>query len=80
MIMIYSHRNGESEIPTVQGLYWVKTSVQDSHFEYYGIEIDENGIWVNPGVDEYIERAEQMAQRTRCQWWGPIPTPWENEP
>jgi len=78
--MAYSHRNGETELPTKPGWYWVK--VHQSKYP----------IW--SGLDmRYVDRLyhdERLAYRMdsigsepiadigeTLKWWGPVTPPWE---
>lgn len=82
--MSYSHRNGETDVPTVRGWYWVWVSAPYP-------------VW--PGVlmrfvEDYVEddvplqRADAWRVDSIChqdlaslgdslQWWGPVTPPWE---
>lgn len=75
--MTYSHRNGETEPPTVRGYYWFKGIImrygdpQDiadlKTVEWLG----DCGVIVNEESDDFLAD-------TKGQWYGPVTPPWEN--
>jgi hypothetical protein len=83
--MNYSHRNGETELPTIEGLYWfregneggsvVRVSWQEEIpdediFEGYPAHFE---VWViGSEVDLTFSQLDDNTQ-----WWGPLMPPWE---
>lgn len=75
--MTYTHRNGETEAPTVPGKYWLKGSCLS-----YAIadlipviaEDDHLCAWRPYWGEGWFERMEHFTG----QWWGPIVAPWES--
>ncbi len=73
----YDHRNGETEMPTIQGWYWFRGRVDDW---------DESGlVKVNEPNDAFPTRiispqwiyGWMKADSFIGQWWGPIVAPWD---
>lgn len=68
--MNYTHRNGETDAPTVDGAYW---------FDGFRTQPSGNRIHVMDilkRIDGVIERHDAPASWDG-QWWGPIVAPWE---
>lgn len=78
-MMAYSHRNGETETPTLPGLYWFQGTRTHgrNHAEARRVSfadmvtVDEDGA-VNP--NEYLT---SRVLTWDGQWWGPVQAPWE---
>lgn len=81
----YDHRNGETEVPTVEGRYWFKgrcyardiadltpvTIIDNPEILPHSVEIM---AWL-PGWDGgKFEDIKWFAGR----WWGPVQDPWES--
>lgn len=63
MTQHYTHRNGESEPPTVYGFYWVRYySLLEPEVMRWGI-LQHNETWVAPMLREVVA------------FYGPIPRP-----
>jgi hypothetical protein len=86
---MYEHRNGETEKPTIEGLYFVKhidgwympsSSVMYVEKEEVGFEGREGYktflIVYRCGSDNHVTLDELD---NRLQWWGPVVPPWEAE-
>lgn len=77
MPTLYSHKNGETEVPTVQGWYWFRGEMDGRH-EAGLVKVNKPDrafptLIVSPQwIDGWME-AELFVGR----WWGPIPKPWE---
>lgn len=80
----YSHRNGESEAPTVEGFYWLREGSNDGGVvpvawqreirDEHG-NVDIRADWIIPGeIDYYVDEIDD------AQWWGPVMPPWEQAP
>lgn len=78
----YSHRNGESEPPTITDEYfWLDRDEED---DVFWREI----VYIMPGFDDvmpYIQDFDGFDLRTwavtdlQGRWWGPVTPPWEEE-
>lgn len=75
--MNYSHRNGETEPPTITGWYWLKQSRRSRQYKpdlswlifvWRGTE----KIWRVDGNKEHY-----LLETIRGQWWGPVTMPWQ---
>lgn len=75
----YSHRNGESVPPTIEGLYWFKGTINrygdpQDIADLKTVEFrNGTGIIVNEEGDDFLFEAQG-------QWYGPIVPPWEVQP
>jgi len=69
----YTHRNGETETPTVKGSYWFKGTCNTYAQLEIAFMIDFVGDLIYIGNGPY-----RLAAFTG-QWWGPILPPWESE-
>lgn len=83
----YSHRNGETEPPTMKGYYWVKgfatingvimrlslmLTVADWHNSAMYAKLPDGGLVTVRGTSTGFASAEW-----NCEWWGPVMPPWE---
>lgn len=89
----YTHRNGETEPPTEEGLYWARGSWEkkDDPNWVFAIDgmvkcflIDEDlgntgpiRYMIKGALDDSYEEAKKGT--LLCRWWGPVIPPWENE-
>lgn len=75
----YEHRNGESDLPTIEGWYWfrgtvdekkgaglVKVNLPDTAFPTHTV----SPMW----IDGWIE-----SELLSGQWWGPVTPPWNHD-
>lgn len=67
---IYTHRNGETEPPTVKGNYWFKGILL--FIDSPGREREETSLVVNVSLDFMLDKYVGR-------WWGPVMPPWENK-
>lgn len=78
----YTHRNGESDPPTVEGRYWFRGSEND-------FPEDDPGNWIEGIFDVTLEKygAQSWWQMDgeghvlsvsdmAGKWWGPVMPPW----
>jgi hypothetical protein len=79
VVQRYSHRNGESEPPSVSGVYWT--------YNEFGNYRELTQLAIMPTEDCQVrslslcgdwktlvpERAKQLG----VQWWGPVAPPWD---
>lgn len=79
----YSHRNGETEPPTVAGFYFVRHLAQwhdqEASIIYVEYDMDEDGFgagWRTWRIGRDYESSFDELDK-RLQWWGPIMPPWE---
>lgn len=81
--MNYSHRNGETEPPEVEGVYFVylpngvNTAISNMLFVEY--DKDEDGFGYGWRFWQFgrefaidLDEANELMQ-----WWGPVTLPWE---
>lgn len=75
--MIYTHRNGETEAPTVPGRYWFRGTVDDRRkvFLTHAKKYPSLG-WMAYDDDERVESYIEI-DRWKGEWWGPVAPPWE---
>lgn len=78
--MTYSHRNGETELPTEEGRFWLKGNVVvrqivDEHIQYASLV----SIYKRSGWRVILEDYGSRTNLKKCdgQWWGPIVPPWD---
>lgn len=86
MSQVYSHRNGETELPTVPGWYWFdgvgtwrQTPPETISKRPVLVEQDEEGsliAWYGAYDDANYAC---VLNWLRGQWYGPISLPWEGE-
>jgi len=72
----YSHRNGETEPPTVEGWYWWSGTVVGAYAEKGLVNITvprDSKIQIWPSWCDGWLGAEDMPG----QWYGPVVAPWE---
>lgn len=65
----FSHRNGETDLPVIDGTYWFKGVLgwDDDHEQHNGlVDINDGDIFLF-GRDKYWSLAD-----TTGAWWGPI--------
>jgi hypothetical protein len=85
----YTHRNGETEPPTIEGMYWFRGKGR-SEFGYGPTTIEcEGRTWVRfseldgaiygPFVSIEGNELLQIGLEVEGQWYGPIVPPWEDE-
>jgi len=72
----YSHRNGETEPPTVAGWYWFESNVTPLRTGVLRVYIEDNEPMVNvtfikDGYSKHMSAASEDGQ-----WWGPLVPPW----
>lgn len=79
--MTYSHRNGETELPTTEGHYWFlgKHSKRARDFPNRRDILHVN----SGGMTKYHKPRTAYARMMPAteligQWWGPVPPPWED--
>ena len=78
--MTYPHRNGETEAPTVPGLYWFRSSAhswfpeQEFQRPIHVLNTSGEALAWNDGRQSYDEIDDFVGK-----WWGPIVAPWESE-
>ena len=65
-VQTYSHRNGETEPPTVNGWYWYYH--EDDWYGMYHVTGDRYELGPISGV---------LSEEFEGQWWGPVVAPWE---
>lgn len=71
----YSHRNGETQLPTIQGWYWFKGIAMGERYE--GSVIVGEAIAGNLCVEGSGESSfGDIREWGHGQWWGPIVPPW----
>lgn len=77
--MIYAHRNGDTEPPTVAGFFWLRQDGDDGGVVYvvwqaeicYEGKVDIRAGWIIDGeIDHYVD---ELAD---AEWWGPLSPPW----
>lgn len=68
----YSHRNGETEPPGVEGWYWYELESDDWRI----VEVDNGGVYEDSFAAYYsgVEASSDVAYM-RGRWYGPIPEP-----
>lgn len=80
--MTYSHRNGETEPPTVEGWYWFQGAIT-----YRGMQdLPWWGLVAVPSYRGHVASMRPHTQsnilahvnldETKGRWWGPIEPPW----
>lgn len=73
----YTHRNGETTIPTVPGQYWFNgTVVGLAYATLTYIIVDSDGAllaWYEHADHCWFQHILSFAG----QWWGPVQAPWE---
>lgn len=65
----YSHRNGETEAPTLMGKYWFlgwRTNMGTSTRVMDTLDLWSDGRIYGDSIDAYAG-----------QWWGPVQAPWK---
>jgi len=72
----YSHRNGETEPPTVEGWYWWIGTVVGSYTEKGLVSVtvprDNSKIQIWPSwCDGWLGIEDMLGE-----WWGPLVPPW----
>lgn len=69
---VYSHRNGETEPPGVEGWYWYELESDDWRI----VEVDNGGVYEDSFAAYYsgVEASSDVAYM-RGRWYGPIPEP-----
>jgi hypothetical protein len=78
--LAYSHRNGESTPPTVEGLYWYCQDDGRGSIVEYNPQIEERfedfaspyKVWSMASTIMFL-----MSFDDNVQWWGPVTPPWE---
>lgn len=74
--MTYTHRNGETGLPTAEGWYWfgglfdgrkTRGLVKANAHDWKLFELEFWPAWIDGWVEPDVFRG---------QWWGPIPPPW----
>jgi hypothetical protein len=68
--MTYSHRNGETEPPTEDGYYWLRSVPGDLRRAIGITEILEGE------PPEGLLTFEELAG---VRWWGPVTPPWDED-
>lgn len=73
---IYTHRNGETEPPTVEGKYWFRGSIGDVDLDagITTVALDKTGRLM--AWDFHFDMQQYMTEFAG-QWWGPLVAPWE---
>ena len=76
--MIYTHRNGETEAPTMPGKYWFLGVCQLRTGEI-NLQIALDLIGSDGRMLAWEERSQDLLTMGHFtgQWWGPIVAPWE---
>lgn len=72
----YSHRNGETDAPTIPGTYWFKGTV---NWWYRGALTTTNSDCTAAWDDTTNHPSFLDISCHLGQWWGPIAAPWEGE-
>lgn len=80
--MTYSHRNGESELPTIEGYYWRRNEPYSRHTPIVQVfrDLDSSRgeearlFMLALGM---VSEIELSAYGDEMQWWGPVTPPWE---
>lgn len=75
---MYSHRNGETELPTEAGRYWFQGIAGGERYEgtnLVGEALAGNLCAEGPGESLYDD-----VKNWTGQWWGPIVAPWDSQP
>jgi hypothetical protein len=76
---LYSHRNGETEPPTVEGRYWFDGKVDGELYRgltVAGSQYEDVRIW----PDTYMGWNALSDFAFEGQWWGPVTPPWDAQP
>lgn len=74
--MTYTHRNGETDAPTVPGNYWFNGQCDGDIKEMLPVISDWHGgvlAWRPMYGDGWYEKIARFTG----QWWGPVNSPWE---
>ena len=79
----YSHRNGETEPPTIVGWYWFRGNVLSSYrgeVPYSGSVTILDSVYEDRGlcVISTNESPTSNIEKWQGQWYGPIVAPWED--
>lgn len=85
---MYSHRNGESEPPTIRGLYWFAGQYLEEgetepteYYRLYNVTVNvnrrgENKWWAFKWESHPQDRARDT-DALNGRWWGPVILPWQ---
>ncbi len=77
--MLFEHRNGETEPPTIQGQYWFNGSRFRQPLGVEHVHVGIIHIWLRKG--EMCMATPLLpigpVARIRGRWWGPLTAPWE---
>jgi hypothetical protein len=78
--MNYSHRNGETEPPTVPGWYWVQRVKPFIWGRVLKMDLyhDEDTEYLYVEDDEGREFRLPDAFGNDSRWWGPLMPPWDD--
>lgn len=86
---VYSHRNGETEPPTVHGWYWVKGTVvvKGETINIYDCLVIkhwlDSSMLTRLGDGQFVtliaESSVWPLGEWHCQWYGPVLPPWEQD-
>lgn len=82
MSQTYSHRNGETEPPTVEGTYWFRGKIhhRDYAHDVAGLKVVSEH-WRYEGHEHWLVESEECEDRLKDaegQWWGPVEAPWQD--
>lgn len=73
----YTHRNGETEPPTIKGVWFWFMSDGDADISAMGM------LFIYPQGDDVAGTFDDVDGDTTCiselegRWWGPVTPPWE---
>lgn len=82
--MIYTHRNGEAEAPTVTGLYWFRGKRRHWRGGLTEWTTDTGSLLrVHVTTGEMLPYGSYWTNgkclQAAGEWWGPVVAPWEEE-
>ena len=75
--MIYTHRNGETEVPTKPGKYWFRGEVT-LWSGSINLQLALDCIEQGGRILAWEERSQEhiAVKQLAGQWWGPVVPPW----
>jgi hypothetical protein len=71
----YSHRNGETEPPTVEGWYFAKPRLGFVVAHQPLVFLAKKAY----GKVLFVVDIDKPAADVRARWWGPVPLPWKRK-
>lgn len=82
MRQAYTHRNGERDAPTVEGIYWFKGKIHHRDYAHDAAGLKSvSEHWRYEGHENWLvesEESEHPLKDAEGQWWGPIEAPWQD--